>query len=808
MTAEKSVHFEKVVFESTDDIKAHEGASPFLRIWNMFINPMGAICKAALIVVLLIFVSAAGGCGNSENNASDSNTTGKSASKRHVPSDTLVVKGLYMGMPGDDALEACKEMVASSKDLVVVDFRNGIEREKDETTKAAEKKDYTEKVKQAELDVDEFTEWGSVFGQSYDPSAKECVKEEKNNHSLHLEIGDRDRATITNSLRIAEGMAELAGIHGYQVEWMLPGKRKGGTQNGLHEPKFVTVGRFEVPANASTIYKCCLPSTQVYRDAIKGLYDKGMQIHKDHQERVFFRLVLQDVNGNPVAKNKLATELAMSECKYFRGLNSKQEKLELAEKEVDSFLQWVELGDRYGDEFVKVFDPSDPRTEEVKRKELQMKMEEARKKEAEMEKEKRNVANREISTMRSQVSKMEQSDRDLDHEIARLKPAMQSLMHSIKMHKTLPKKDANWKAQLVEKKRRFNEMNERYVAAKEKRGKLAVAIGEMNKKIRSKEAKIWEKPVVRGGKKSLIQGNAEVKNGMPDLKFLQAVIRKERGAEREFQAVMMEMAKSCKVMVEWAVLTEPASQYEMITKLITIPEKNGDGFVRKLDSTLGRGSIWTGYDSRKRLFFEKDLEDVKSPLWFRLVLKSTNGVEVTKEEVVKNWLVARGQFPPSDKLKIAKKNLIQISFKKDGVREDKLKGLCFVWIDGKGNVKEVYFNEDGMAKLFNAGDLSSEEFAKSLVNNYSGIPSLEPKILREDPGRGIIQSTTWIHKNPNGYQVKLFERVYYNNNGVKYNKTMLENDVEVAMALSLVGKLPTRYFTIFAIKPESARKFD
>ena len=140
MTAEKSVHFEKVVFESMDDIKAHEGAKSFRRIWNMFINPMGAICKVAVIVVLLIFVSAAGGCGNSENNASDSNTTGKSASKRHVPLDTLVVKGLYMGMPGDDALEACKEMVASSKDLVVVDFRNGIEREKDETTKAAEKK--------------------------------------------------------------------------------------------------------------------------------------------------------------------------------------------------------------------------------------------------------------------------------------------------------------------------------------------------------------------------------------------------------------------------------------------------------------------------------------------------------------------------------------------------------------------------------------------------------------------------------------------------------------------------------------------
>ena len=157
---------------------------------------------------------------------------------------------------------------------------------------------------------------------------------------------------------------------------------------------------------------------------------------------------------------------------------------------------------------------------------------------------------------------------------------------------------------------------------------------------------------------------------------------------------------------------------------------------------------------------------------------------------------------------VNKKNLIQVSVKKKGIREDKLPGLVFVWIDNAGKVKEVRFNEDGMARLFNAGDLSTEEFAQALVNKYSGIPGLKSKIQRENPGRGTIQSTTWIYKDPRGYQVKLFERAYFNNNGVKYNKRMLENDVEVAMALSLVDKLPTRYFTFFAIKPESARKFD
>ena len=356
MTAEKSVHFEKVVFESTDDIKAHEGAKSFRRIWNMFINPMGAICKVAVIVVLLIFVSAAGGCGNSENNASDSNTTGKSASKRHVPLDTLVVKGLYMGMPGDDALEACKEMVASSKDLVVVDFRKGFEVER-------------------EVGLGKY--------------------EEK-----------QEAAWFTNQM-----------------------KRADMSNEGVSESELVKMG--------------------------------------------------------------------LKSCSR--------------------------------EEWMKAHPPS-------------------------------------------------------EKEVA-----------------------------------------------------------ESKKKIK------------------------EVLN---------------------------------------------------------------------------------------------------------------------------------------------KKNLIQISFKKDGVREDKLKGLCFVWIDDKGNVKEVYFNEDGMARLFNAGDLSSKEFAQSLVDNYAEIPSLESKVQREDPGRGFIQTTTWVHKDPRGFQVKLSDRAYFNNNGQRYTSRMLENDPEVNLALSLADKSPKRYLSITAIKPASARRFD
>ena len=110
--------------------------------------------------------------------------------------------------------------------------------------------------------------------------------------------------------------------------------------------------------------------------------------------------------------------------------------------------------------------------------------------------------------------------------------------------------------------------------------------------------------------------------------------------------------------------------------------------------------------------------------------------------------------------------------------------------------------------LFNAGDLSSEEFAHALVEKCSGIPSLNLEVEKKDPGRGTIQECTWTYKCPKGYQVKLFERSYFNNSGVKYNSKMLERDVEVNLGLGLAGLSPDRYLQIFTIKPESARKFD
>ena len=202
--------------------------------------------------------------------------------------------------------------------------------------------------------------------------------------------------------------------------------------------------------------------------------------------------------------------------------------------------------------------------------------------------------------------------------------------------------------------------------------------------------------------------------------------------------------------------------------------------------------------------------------WFRMVLKNIKGEDVAREQVVKNWLA--GQYlgecpnPPSTKYKIDKKNLIKIAVKKPGMREDELPGLVFVWIDDNGNVKEVFFNEDGMDRLFNAGDVSAEEFARLLIKNYAGIPRLGLTVneerLRERGATIQIKNSTWIYKDPRGYQVKLFERsAYYCSDNGALNVKIGSNDA-YGSALSIVDKAPKKFFTFFAIKPEASRKFD
>ena len=669
--------------EIKDNFKADEGTTGFRKVQSMFVNlwksgttGKGALiaCSVAVLLLLCMVFSggdksgAASGGGTAEVASGESARGTRAAvakkARRPVPTDTLVVKGLYMRMPGDDAVEACKKMIASSDDLVVVDFRNGIEREKDETTKSNEKKAYEEAVRMAEADVEKFLKWANRENRGYDPKAENFCAERVGDLALHVQ----KEGDIKGNFPLGAA-AELADKYGYQMEWMLPGRNTLEPQtvgsfvvHGIEASKGnVSKGKGNVSKGKGNVSKgkgnakVSISRHDTLKSQIRGyssnnypeiarpvLAAKGLEplpiLSKD---KVWFRLTLNDAAGKPVTKTKLVEAfLRLAKLRTKGELASVQIK-EIAEKYVDSFLQWVELNGN----------------------------------------------------------------------------------HAYFMNKSY----ANHTGKSV----------------------------------------------------SSVVG-AEIDNTSD-------------------QAIMISLAMDCRLKVEWGVPARLIKPEEVI-ETVTIPA-NGKSMrdaMNMLDSDK----------DRERLLESKGFGVEYHRAWMRLVLKTTNGVEVAKEEVVKNWLAVRGYYPPSDKLTIAKKNLIKIAIKDEGTREDQLDGLCFVWIDDQDNVKEVYFNETGMNRLFNAADLSCEEFAKSLVNNYSEIPSLVPDVKRENPGRGTIQTTTWTHKNPRGYQVELFERAYFNNNGVKYNETMLKRDVEVAMALSLVDKLPKKYFTVVAIQSESARKFD
>lgn len=550
---------------------------------------------------------------------------------------TLVVKGLYMRMPGDEALKACQKMVSSSKDLAVVDFRKGIEREKDEATKVAEKEEWENRVKVAKSDVDLFLRWQSTPSASvYDPNAWNCRG--KGGTLVQLERGNGS-VTIPSPLPAA-ALADLAERHGYQVEWMLPGKRIIAAPKTNDKPKL-----FILPNGTR-------------KEIEKKLAVDGLQIIKDDRYNAyeFTRLALEGVNGNPIEKEVLVKEFI--KLMYPKFASGKKSILTLAEKSVTYLQTWVGRG-----------------------------------------------------------------------------------------HKDEPYAMDLSEPEFVSKK--------------------AIAL--------------------------LL---------MPESSTGPMRRRKSKG----FYAVREELANKCNLKVERAVLVKPIEKkpVEKIEEITGIVE-NPSG---KVVGDMAHDFRESYCEGRKKLFEEKGLVDLHSEMWFRLVLKTTNGVEVAKEDVVKNWLAARGQNPPDGKLRIAAKNLIRIAVREDGVNEDKWKSACDVWIDEEGKVYHVNFRERGISMLFNAGDLSSEEFAHALVEKYSGIPSLNLEVEKKDPGRGTIQECTWTYKCPKGYQVKLFERSYFNNNGVKYNSKMLERDVEANLGLGLAGLSPDRYLQIFTIKPESARKFD
>ena len=776
-----------------------------------------------------------------------------------APNGGLSVKGLYVGMPGDSALKAYTKLVDGSKDLLVVDYRNGIGPELDEETKAKAKKEYEDTVKLAEADIDRFLQWHGIHGGFYDPSREECKGREADDKDIRPYVGSENSNTPIPGANwvVGSAMAAFAGINGYQVEWMLPGKRKSDKE-GMSAPKLYS-GKMSVPEKMKNSSLYSVWNSEVLEKGLPAeLYSKGLQLSKENAKRVFFRLAFEDAQGNPVDKKKLATELVLNDPMFFEEFGSNEEKIEAAEKELEGFLLWGEFGDR-----MSLIDPDDPRPEDVKareRRDAEVMAEMAKRGDtkglAKMKMAGRgksgyqaaakgkdeapagantNTASpspsaedtAELNRMKAELNKIENRKTTLDAEIADLGNKIKPLADTVKKRGEQAKKDPLlkinpvFKANYAKDKARLDET--KYDAAKERRKEDVAAIAEMKKKIGDKEAAIkrdlasQEKAIAEAkaaeekvaAEAKAAEEAALAKKNRTDLRFLTAARtgsynRTTSNYAHQFSETMKKMAVNCNAMLEWAVLTEPADKLEEITETFSIPAGDYESavkFASKLDSDLGINRFLENGSLRTRRYFEKDLVDIRSPLWFRLVLKTTNGVEVAKADAVKNWLEARGQFPPDGRLKISKKQMMEVALNNGCTKEKQLKTLCCAWLDKEGNVKKVQFTELGLDRFFSAKDMSGEDFAKALVENYSELPSLQPTVKREDPGRGLIQETTWSHRDPKGYQVNVFERAYYNNDGIRYTQRMLENDAEVTLGLGLVGKLPTKYLTIVATQP-------
>ena len=266
------------------------------------------------------------------------------------------------------------------------------------------------------------------------------------------------------------------------------------------------------------------------------------------------------------------------------------------------------------------------------------------------------------------------------------------------------------------------------------------------------------------------------------------------------------LAANFNYQVEWRALVKTPGGNKYETGTLTVPKKSEEEVMHFLYESMASVATFKKSIVYKQIK-EKGLEMTDKDPQFRLASKNAKGDVVTKEDVAKNWLVACANHPPSDKMVIAKKNLIEIAIREDGKREDELKGICFVWINDEGKVKDIFFNEKGMARIFNAGDLSSEEFAQALVKNYSDIPSMDADVTSDfesNDGTLAMKTYTWTYKDPRGFRVKILDRAFYNGGGQRIH---LREDAQLEIALSL-NKKEEKWFDFQAIKPESARKFD
>jgi TPR repeat protein len=137
------------------------------------------------------------------------------------------------------------------------------------------------------------------------------------------------------------------------------------------------------------------------------------------------------------------------------------------------------------------------------------------------------------------------------------------------------------------------------------------------------------------------------------------------------------------------------------------------------------------------------------------------------------------------------------------------KKLCVVRPDGEGKVRQIFFTRLGIDDIFKSSDLSTEEFAKALQDNYPKIASLAKTVEDKRKNEADMREYRW-RCIAGGCNVELYENTVVVDGeeiDLRKYKSVMANDPN-AFGVALGEGLFSKYFCIDVKAKKSNGSFD
>ena len=137
------------------------------------------------------------------------------------------------------------------------------------------------------------------------------------------------------------------------------------------------------------------------------------------------------------------------------------------------------------------------------------------------------------------------------------------------------------------------------------------------------------------------------------------------------------------------------------------------------------------------------------------------------------------------------------------------KRLCVVRLDENRKVRQIFFTLEGINEIFNAKNLSTEEFVKALGDNYKQLPSFDEKVNNKRENGADICEYRWTC-NTRGCNVEVYENtliVQGREINLREYKLIMANDPN-ALGVAVGESLFNKYFRIGVNARKSSAVFD